>query len=212
MIIMILMIVMDLLSSCLTLSDFAQKTNDDLPQSSCGFDMDTSQNWRDQRRTLVILSLFFVFSRGVLVFLFNVGLFIYIAMIYKRKPKKVAPVVSESKTNQEDLWIPYHGPREDDQTQSNDHPDVHLGQGHDQAVHYQAPYLHRGDGHHYEAPLGRGLEHHHQDPDHRGYSDVYHNQLSNRKEAPDNRTARRAPSFADRLREADTNFSNKVGF
>ena len=221
MIIMLLTIVMDLLSSCLTLSDFAQKNNDDFPISSCGFDMDSSQKWRDQRRTLVILSLFCVFARGVLVLLFNVGLFINVAMIYKKqgKPKKVAPVVSESKTNQEDLWIPYPGPREEDQTQSEDHPDVLLGQGqgHGQATHYQAPHLHaqehRGDGHHYEAPLGRGVDRHHQDPDHRGYRDVYHNQLSNRKEEQDNRqTGRRAPSFADRLKEADTNFSNKVGF
>ena len=180
---MLLTILMDLLSSCLTLSDFGLMAEDDFSISSCGFDLN------DKRRTLVILSLFFVFSRGVLVLLLNIGIFVNVAMIYIRlgKPKIVAPVVSESKTNQEDLWIPYPRPREGDQ--SHEHPPEQSGGGH----HYQAPQdRHRAGPRHDEDP-------HHQ------------SRLDRSQEQVNNRTARRAPSFADRLREADTNFSNAVG-
>lgn len=212
MIIMFLTIVMDLLSSCLTLSDFGHKTYDNFPISSC--EIDDNQEWRDKKRTVVILSLFFVFSRGVLVLLFNAGLFINVVMIYTKlgKSKKVAPVVSESKTNQEDLWIPYPGPREEDQTQSEDRPDVQLGHAESEhATHNQRAQEPRADGHHYQVPSVGGR--HHPDPDNRGYRDVYHHQTNNRNEEPNNnRTARRAPSFADRLREADTNFSNNKVF
>ena len=205
MIIMLLLIVMDLLSSGLALSDFTIYESFD--NNSCGL------KWSDGRRALTTLTLFFVFSRGVLVLLFNVGLFIYIARMYARlgRPKIVAPVVSESKTNQEDLWISYPGPREEDQTQPEDRPDVqHEHADHD--PHHHHTQEHREDEHHYQAPVARG--HHHQDPVHRGYRDVYHNNTNHRYEEPNsnnnNRTARRAPSFADRLKEAETNFSNKV--
>ena len=207
MIIMLLLIVMDLLSSGLALSDFTIYESFD--NNSCGL------KWSDGRRALTTLTLFFVFSRGVLVLLFNVGLFIYVARMYTRlgRPKIIAPVVSESKTNQEDLWISYPGPREEDQTQSEDRPDVqHEHADHDPHHHHQHTQEHREDEHHYQAPVARG--HHHQDPVHRGYRDVYHNNTNHRYEEPNsnnnNRTARRAPSFADRLKEAETNFSNKV--
>ena len=210
MIIMLLTIVMDLVSSGIALTDLA--TQEDLVYvSGCGFE------WSDGKRRLATLTLFFVFSRGVLVLLFNVGLFIYVARMYTRlgKPKIVAPVVSESKTNQEDLWISYPGPREEDQTQPEDRPDVqHEHPDHDLHQHHQHTQEHREEEHHYQAPVARG--HHDQDPVHRGYRDVYHNNNNNtnRYEEPNsnnnNRTARRAPSFADRLKEAETNFSNKV--
>ena len=205
MIIMLLLIVMDLLSSGLALSDFTIYESFD--NNSCGL------KWSDGRRALTTLTLFFVFSRGVLVLLFNIGLFIYIARMYARlgRPKIIAPVVSESKTNQEDLWISYPGPREEDQTQPEDRPDVqHEHADHDPHNHHQHTQEYREDEHHYQAPVARG--HHHQDPVHRGYRDVYHNNTNHRYEDPNsnNRTARRAPSFADRLKEAETNFSNKV--
>ena len=214
MIIMFLTIVMDLLSSCLTLSDFGQKTYNNFPNSVC--EILAEEEWGDNKRTLVILSLFFVFSRGVLVLLFNVGLFINVAMIYLKlgKSQKVAPVVSESKTNQEDLWISYPGPKEEDPTQSEDRPDVRHAK-HEHATHNQQPQEQRGDGHHYQVPFTGARHHPEPDPDHRGYRDVYHHQTDNRSEEPNNnrnRTARRAPSFADRLREADTNFSNNKVF
>ena len=210
MIIMLLMIVMDLLSSGLTLSDFGYKEANFV--SNCQFDAESAESWIDQRRIIVVLSLFFIFSRGIIVLLLNIGLFVGVVMFYLRlgKQKTVAPVVSQSKTNQEDLWIPYPGLREDDQTPAQDYPDAHHGPDHAHTSHYQEPAQNTqapGGDSNYQAPgqSGHTGGGHHQDPA-RGYRDVYY---ASRHQEPD-KNIRRAPSFADRLKEKETNFSNKA--
>merc|ERR1712209_50619 len=77
-----------------------------------------SDGWSSTRRTLTVTALLLVFCRGVFVWLVNCFIFLYIAykfyFINGTKPNRIAPVIDNSKTSQEDLWMTYPGPQEDD--------------------------------------------------------------------------------------------------
>ena len=178
---------MDLAASGIAVTDYHH------PEST-GFSCSLKDDWIKTRRTLTVTALLLVFSRGVFVWLLNCLIFIFIVYKYYvnngTKLSKVAPVINNSKTSQENLWMSYPGPQDDDlEDERHDFP-----------------------GH----PPPQVAPTHHHNPNSQGVYHVPHQQSSsnynsgrdiNRTHVTDDedKGIRRAPSFADRLREAEAN-------
>ena len=74
------MLIADLVSSSIVLRDFSYDYDTQF-QFACDFDSDTDEEWRNLRRTLIILALYLIFSKGILGWFLN--LFLFISMLIK---------------------------------------------------------------------------------------------------------------------------------
>ena len=191
MFLMLLTIVMDLTASGLVLTDYHH-------EESTGFSCQLSDDWISTRRTLTVTALLLVFSRGVFVWLVNCFIFIYIAYKYyfinRTKLNKIAPVINNSKASQEDLWMSYPGPQDDDLA------DERSVRGQDYTGHpppaqitQQQHYNHHSQGV-YHVPY-------HPRSNYNNSRDLNRTNVNDEED----KGIRRAPSFADRLREAEAN-------
>ena len=107
--------------------------------------------------------------------------------------KPVNPVIPESKVSQEDLWIPYPGPDLDDDDDDDDDDDVMEDQ----------PEAYTGHQIHYaQSPVYHHQEHPQYTPGH--YHVPQHHQHSRGGDGRGGGVVR-APSFADRIKQANEN-------
>ena len=188
---------MDLAASGIAVTDYHH------PEST-GFSCSLGDDWIKTRRTLTVTALLLVFSRGVFVWLLNCLIFIFIAYKYYvndgTKHNKVAPVINNSKTSQENLWMSYPGPQDDDLEDERSVRGTNPRDGHDYPGH---PPPQVAPTHHHN-PHSQGVYH---VPHQHSSSNYNSGRDINRTHVIDDedKGIRRAPSFADRLKEAEAN-------
>jgi len=173
--VMLITLIVDLVSSSFALTDYTYEETD-VDLVVC--DLDPS--WSQTRRNLTVTTLFLVFSRGVIIWLLNLFLFIYISYLYFQKTDPIPRTLRTINRNKEDLWMAYPGPQNDLDADDDNFETANQNQG--QGI-YHVPF------HHHQPQLNDQQVQLVQLPRHDGSDGG----------------ARRAPSFQERIQKADSN-------